>query len=316
MKFPLLVAILSLSLATPPAYAAVKIKPSKPKISGASQAGSGDQISDFVMNKTLIAIAGTIESDSTELVDSPSLGGSDGFLSALNKYKNKIWELRLGSEVDDIAAAVGSDTSGNLWVVGATSKPSETMANSLESTEAIAIDSVTVDQLFEPNNPLTRLVVWKVDLTGLLAATYFQDFPGVIAPNQISFDGTNFEITGTQRVNLKSEKFKISLDQTGTFSDTMKVSNKVKKLPEILTIKAGRNNLKSFISKSTIIGIPSWRAKKPTPVIVKYTKSKVALAANSFKGEVKKVLWKNGIGAVVLTTFNLENEIHILTDMA
>jgi hypothetical protein len=205
VKFPLLVAILSLSLATPPAYAAVKIKPSKPKISGASQAGSGDQISDFVMNKTLIAIAGTIESDSTELVDSPSLGGSDGFLSALNKYKNKIWELRLGSEVDDIAAAVGSDTSGNLWVVGATSKPSETMANSLESTEAIAIDSVTVDQLFEPNNPLTRLVVWKVDLTGLLAATYFQDFPGVIAPNQISFDGTNFEITGTQRVNLKSE---------------------------------------------------------------------------------------------------------------
>ena len=88
MKFPLLVAILSLSLTTPPAYAAVKIKPSKPKISGASQAGSGDQISDFVMNKTLIAIAGTIESDSTELVDSPSLGGSDGFLSALNKYKN------------------------------------------------------------------------------------------------------------------------------------------------------------------------------------------------------------------------------------
>ena len=56
MKFPLLVAILSLSLATPPAYAAVKIKPSKPKISGASQAGSGDQISDFVMNKTLIVL--------------------------------------------------------------------------------------------------------------------------------------------------------------------------------------------------------------------------------------------------------------------
>jgi glycosyltransferase involved in cell wall biosynthesis len=76
------------------------------------------------------------------------------------------------------------------------------------------------------------------------------------------------------------------------------------------------NNLKSFISKTTIIGIPSWRAKSPTPVIVKYTKAGKALAANSFTGKVKKILWQSGIGAVVLVEVNSDNQIHLLSNMA
>ena len=316
MRSPLLVAILALSLITPTANAAVKIKPSKPICSGSSQTGSGDQISDFAMSKKLVAIAGTVESESTELLDSPPLGGSDGFITAFDKAKNKVWELRLGSEVDDLATAVTSDAAGNFWVAGAASKPIESTVNSSDSSLPIEIDSVTVDTVYAPNNPLTRLVIWKIDSAGLLAATYFQDFSGVIAPNQIRLNGATFEITGTQSANLKSEKFMISVDQEGTFSQTAKVSNKIKKSPEILTIKAGRNNLKSFISKTTIIGIPSWRAKRPTPVIVKYTKSGTALTANSFKGKVKKILWRKGIGAVVLTTVNSENEIHIRSNMA
>jgi len=88
------------------------------------------------------------------------------------------------------------------------------------------------------------------------------------------------------------------------------------KPPAIETIKAGTNKITSFISKTTIIDIPSWRAKVPTPVIVKYTKAGKALAANSLPGKVKKVLWQSGIGTVVLVEVNSDNQIHLLANMA
>ena len=137
-----------------------------------------------------------------------------------------------------------------------------------------------------------------------------------MAPSVINFDGVYLKVTGNITKDLTTQQFSILLDQSGSFSRFTPGKIPAQKPPAIATIKAGVNNLKSFISKTTIIGIPSWRAKSPTPVIVKYTKAGKALAANSFTGKVKKILWQSGVGAVVLVETNLDNEVHILTNMS
>ena len=315
MKFCVALLVLSLALFTPSANAAIKVTPAKAPVTAISPAGSGDQISDFTVNPSVIAIVGTIESGLANLVTTPTLGGSDGFITALDKFKVRLWDLRLGSASDDIARAVTKDRSGYFWIAGSTSKPMETSTSVIDSA-TLNLDSVVVEPVSTPTNSLNRLVIWKVGITGQLAETYYFDVDGVVAPSVINFDGVYLKVTGNITKDLTTQQFSILLDQSGSFSRFTPGKIPAQKPPAIATIKAGVNNLKSFISKTTIIGIPSWRAKSPTPVIVKYTKAGKALAANSFTGKVRKILWQSGVGAVVLVETNLDNEVHILTNMS
>ena len=314
-KFWILVLALPLSLNTPAAVAAVKVVPSKPAITAISPAGSGDQISDFALNSSLLAVVGTVETGLVDLVTSPTLGGSDGFIAALDKSKSLLWNLRLGSSQDDIAKAITKDKEGNFWVVGATSKPLET-ATAVIDNSATNLDSVSVEAATTPANTLNRLVLWKIGTTGQLLQSYFYDVDGLISPTAISISGTTLKVIGNLSKELVTQQFTISADLTGAFSALKLGKIPTVKPPAIETIKAGTNKITSFISKTTIIDIPSWRAKVPTPVIVKYTKAGKALAANSFPGKVKKVLWQSGIGTVVLVEVNSDNQIHLLANMA
>ena len=310
-----LLLLLSLSLISPTASAAIKVLPSKPAITAISPAGSGDQISDFALNQTSVAVVGTVESGLANLVTVQTLGGSDGFISNLDKNKKVIWNLRLGSSSDDIATAVTSDRAGFFWVVGATSKPADTATAVIDSS-AVNLDSVTVDAVLTPKNALTRLALWKIGANGELSQTFFYDALGIIAPTGISVSGTSLKIIGNLTKELMSQQFSITVDSTGIFSGLKLGKVATPKPAAIETIKAGTNKITSFISKTTIIDIPSWRAKKPTPVVVKYTSKGKALAANSLPGKVKKVLWQSGLGAVVLVEVNSDNQIHLLSNMA
>ena len=315
MKFRIALLVFCLAFVTSEADAAVKVMKSKAAITVLSPIGSGDQILDFTVNSAEIALVGTIENGLINLVTSPTLGGSDGFISAIDKTKAHLWDLRLGTANDDVATAVTRDKSGFFWITGATSLPVETTNVTVDET-IINIDSVTVDEVIVPKNSLTRLLAWKVSSAGELIATYSYDADGVIVPTSINFDGTNFKVIGSFSKSSVVEQFQISLNQQGSFSGFATINKPKAKVAKLETIKAGINNLKSFISKTTIIDIPSWRAKSPTPVIVKYTKAGKALAANSFAGGVKKILWQTGIGAVVLVEVNSDNELHILMNMS
>ena len=314
-KFSILVLVLSLFSTAPASAVGIKVLASKPAITAISPVGSGDQISDFSLNSSLIAVVGTVETGLVDLVTSPTLGGSDGFISALDKSKKPLWNLRLGGLQDDIATAITKDKAGDFWVVGATSKPIETITPVVDNS-TVNLDSVAVEAVVTPTNTLNRLVLWKVGITGQLSQTYFYDVDGLIAPTAISLSGTTLKIIGNQSKELVTQQFTISADLAGVFSELKLGKIPTVKPPAIETIKAGTNKITSFISKTTIIDIPSWRAKVPTPVVVKYSKARKALAANSLPGKVKKVLWQTGFGAVVLVEVNSDNQIHLLANMA
>ena len=314
-KFSVLIFAIPFSFTATAAQAAIKVLPSKPAITAISPNGSGDQISDFTMSPSLIAVVGTVETGLTDLVTSTTFGGSDGFIFALDKNRKPIWNLRLGSINDDIASGITVDKDGNFWVVGATSKPIET-STAVTDNSTINLDSISVDTVVTPKNTLNRLVLWKIASNGQLSQSYFYDTDGLIFPTAISLSGPAIKILGSFNKELVTEQFTISADLSGTFTDFKLGKVAIAKPTAIETIKAGANKLTSFISKTTIVDIPSWRAKVPTPVVVKYTKAGKALAANSLPGKVKKILWQPGIGAVVLVEVNLDNQIHLLINMA
>ena len=296
------------------ASAAIKVLPSKPAITAVSPLGSGDQISDLALDSNLLAIVGTVEAGLSDFVTAPALGGSDGFISAFDKTKKLIWNLRLGSPSDDIATAITKDRDGSFWVVGATSKPTESTTVVIDPS-AVNLDLITVEKPVTPTNSLNRLVLWKIAPTGQISQTYFNDVNGLIAPTAITFSGASLNVVGSFTQDQRTEQFTISTSLAGVFSE-LKIGKIVTPKPQAIeTIKAGANKITSFISKTTIIDIPSWRAKKPTPVIVKYTNKGKALAANSLPGKVKKVMWQSGIGTAVLVEVNSDNQVHLLSNM-
>jgi len=314
LKFWVFALAIPLSIISPAASAAIKVLPSKPAITAVSPIGSGDQISDLTLDANSLAIVGTVETGLTDFVTSPTLGGSDGFIATFDKSKKLLWSLRLGSASDDIATAITKDREGFFWVVGATSKPAETTTAVTDST-AVNLDSITVEGAVTPKNTLNRLVVWKVGSNGEIFQTFVSDVNGLIAPSAITFSSSSLKIVGSFTQEVKTEQFSISASIDGIFSE-LKLGKFVTPKPQaIQTIKAGTNKITSFISKTTIIDVPSWRAKKPTPVIVKYTSKGKALAANSLPGKVKKVLWQPGIGTAVLVEVNSNNQVHLLSNM-
>lgn len=314
VKFWVLTLVIPLSIISSNASAAIKVLPSKPAITAVSPAGSGDQISDLALNSNLLAVVGTVETGLADFVTSPTLGGSDGFISTFDRSKKLIWNLRLGSASDDIATAITRDREGFFWVVGATSRPTDTATVAIDAS-AINLDLISVEKPISPKNTLNRLVLWKIGSNGEIAQTFFSDVNGLIAPTAITLSGASLKVVGNITEQERTEQFSISASLAGVFSEIIIGKILTPKPPAIERIKAGPNRITSFISKTTIVDIPIWRAKKPTPVIVKYTNKGKALAANSLPGKVKKVLWQSGIGAAVLVEVNSDNQVHLLSNM-
>jgi len=275
-KFLVLTLAFPLTVISPSASAAIKVLPSKPAITAVSPAGSGDQISDLALNSNLLAIVGTVETGLTDLVTSPTLGGSDGFISTFDKTKKLVWNLRLGSSSDDIATAITKDREGFFWVVGATSKPVETATVSID-TSTINFDSVAAENPVAPQNTLNRLALWKIASDGKISQTFYNDVNGLIAPTSIMLTGSSLKIVGSFTQEGKTEQFSISASLAGVFTEIKLGKVLTPKLPAIETIKAGPNKITS--------------------------------------GKVKKVLWQSGIGTAVLVEVKSENQVHLLSNM-
>ena len=135
----------------------------------------GDQVSALLTASSAIYLVGTAETTTSPLLTSTTLGGSDGYIIALNPNGTHNWDLRLGTSGDDIASAGYVDAVGNIWVAG---------------SSAIAGTSGA------PAPGLNRLTVWEISPAGLLLNTFTKDLADVDIPGSISLKGANYIIQG------------------------------------------------------------------------------------------------------------------------
>ena len=269
-------------------YKITKVVLAKPDLITNLSGGAGDQISAAITTPSSIILTGTVESNTA--------GGSDGYLVSYNLDLTKSFELRLGGSGDEIATALVSDKSGNIWVAGAQSTATSSQASATESA-TVNVDNVSTTAVTKPAGALTQLTLWKVSPTGQLLATYSTETGGVVFPNSLVQVANGFRIMG----NLNDQFFSTTVDANGIFGNLLQTTTKPKPpvSPEI--IKAGTGNLKSYISKGAIAGIPSWKPKSPTPVLIGYSKSGLITRANYFQGKVLDVFYITGFGPIVIT---------------
>lgn len=278
-----LVVCLALALATiSPAQAATRlpvlplaIAPLNPIFS--VNFTGGDQVLQLLTSPASIFLIGTIESSSSQLVSATALGGSDGFVAALNTHGTKLWDLRLGSSGDDVATSGYVDSAGNIWVTGAIA----TSTNG--STPALG---------------LNRLVVWEVSATGTLVNTFTKDLVNVEIPTSIGLNGANFIIQGISSL-AGQPTFTLSLTPLGEFGSVKTSSLTPAKSPLVYTTISSAYRWQSYVTNKPIKGVIGIPLHRSTTVLLKSSlKSQNLKGVYSIQGVPLSLQYRPGLGVL------------------
>ena len=241
----------------------------------------GDQVSTLLTNTTAIYLVGTAETTSSPLLTSASLGGSDGFIVALNSNGTHSWDLRLGTAGDDVATAGYVDAAGDIWVVGAS---------------AISSNGAT------PPPGLNRLTVWEVSSTGTLLNSFTKDLAEVDIPTSIILKGSNYIIQGLSS-RTGAPTFTVSLTPLGKLGTLKNSSIKPVAASQIFSATSAAYGWLSYVSPKPIGGVLGMPLHKSTTVLIKNSlKDRSLKGIYSVQGSPLSLVYQSGIGVIELTS--------------
>ena len=295
--------------------AAIKVTQVKPILSTTLSGASGDDIASVTSTANAIVVVGTVEGPGGGWVASPALGSSDGYIAAIDLTGHRIWDLRLGTVLDDIATAVTQDSAGNYWVVGASTVPLPATSPSPAPTATIANpDGVLVDPVPPIQTALTRLELWSISPVGELISTYSLDTSWSTHPQSITFDGAKLAIAGEIAAASKIKHFAVNFTLGGNFG--LLVQSLWRQSISSLNESVGTSTWKSLISSGPILGIPTWKPKTPTQVLLRYAKSGKLTDARFFVGTPLALHWQKEIGLILMSARNGRFGLTIVTPLA
>lgn len=246
----------------------------------ATNFSGGDEVSQLLTSPSAVFLLGTIETTSSPLVTSTTLGGSDGFITALNFGGGRLWDLRVGSSGDDVATAGCIDSAGNIWIAGSS-----------------AIATTVVGGATE----LNRLTIWEVSPTGLLLNTFTKDLAEVDVPTSITLKGANFIIQGiSNKVGFPT--FLAYLTPLGKIGVLKPLSGVPATTPQIFTAKSSAYLWQGFVAKRAIKGVKGISLHPRTDLLLKLSlKDKSLKGAYSLTGAAVAMQYQSGLGVVVLS---------------
>jgi hypothetical protein len=240
----------------------------------------GDQVSQLLTSPVGFFLLGTVESTTSPLVATAPLGGSDGFITALNPQGAKLWDLRLGTAGDDVATAGYVDSLGDIWVTGSSAVPIT------GSTSAPA---------------LNRLTIWEVNSTGILLNTFSKDLANVDIPTSIAFKGANYIIQGLSSV-ISQPTFTVSLTPLGKIGTVKNSSIAPVKPAKFSSAKSSAYGWLSFVTRTAIKGVIGIPLHQVTPVLTKRSlKDKSLKGIYSVQGVPLSLQYQVGLGVVLLS---------------
>ena len=138
---------------------------------------------------------------------------ADVVLSAYSFTGAPLWQKKIDSGVDEVATAITTDPSGNIWIAGTSATP--TVADT--STVPTGIDNpdgVVAEPKSSSRALLNRVTLWKVSPTGELLTTLSQLVDATPLINAISVNSSGASVVG----ELSDKAFLISANSIGTFS--------------------------------------------------------------------------------------------------
>lgn len=238
----------------------------------------GDEVSQLLTQGVSLFLLGTIETTTSPLITSPALGGSDGFLVALNGQGGRIWDLRLGTSGDDVATAGYVDALGNIWITG---------------SSAVPINGAS--------SGLNRLSIWEVSPIGVLLNTFTKDLAEVDIPTSITLKGSNFIIQGVSN-KRDLPTFALSLSPLGKIGNVKALALPPAQAPKIFMATSAAYLWQGFVASKVVKGVTGVSLHPATDLLLRLSlKDKSVKGAYSFSGAPIAVQYQSGIGVVVLS---------------
>ena len=277
-------------------------------ISFAIPLSGGDQISDVLTNSSGVFLIGTIETSTSTFVTAPALGGSsDGFISAVSYTGQQLWNLRLGTELDDVATAGYIDSLGNIWVAGATAIPAPQATSTPLPPNTLNPSQIQVEPVTPPTSGLKRLVIWEISPSGSLLNTYSADSTDVLIPSAITLKLKKITVTGVSN-SSSANTFESIVGTTGL--SQIKLAKQKNALNKAVTLmKSSLYSWQSFATSKAISGIPAFKPHGKTSVLIKSLTKGGMIGLYTFSGSLVSLKYQPGFGLVLANsdqgTYNL-----------
>lgn len=248
-----------------------------------------DQVFSLFASPSSITVVGTSD--------------GDGFITAYDRSGTTVlWSTKLGGSLDDIATAASKDALGDIWVAGASAVQPDAPSAPTIPTGTLNPSGVLPDTSTALPQ-LKQLDIWKINSKGVISKSFNTIMNDVIYPTAITVKAGKATVTGSI-ASQAFGKFTISADTAGKLG-VPKLSSVNPATPiDGKEIKTTLSIWKSFTTSVSIKGLPSWKPKPNSHVLVRYdAKTKAVLAAYVTSGEILDIAWEKSIGIIALLNY-------------
>ena len=197
-----------------------------------------DQISSVLLTPISIIITGTTESPSSSWINSALAGVSDGFIASYSSLGAPLWNIRLGSNANEIATSAAIDLDGSIWIAGATSalvSPNPTAI----PPKVLNPDNVILDPTAAVSTPLNRIKIWQISSSGNLLNSFEYIGENIINPKKLLVTDTNLIILGSIYDKSSVAGFYLSASKSGVFTPIIKFGSKSTQINSAISNKDG-----------------------------------------------------------------------------
>ena len=197
-----------------------------------------DQISSVLLTPISIIITGTTESPSSSWINGALAGVSDGFIASYSSLGAPLWNIRLGSNANEIATSAAIDLDGSIWIAGATSAlvtPNPTAI----PPKALNPDNVILDPTAAVSTPLNRIKIWQISSSGNLLNSFEYIGENIINPKKLLVTDTNLIILGSIYDKSSVAGFYLSASKSGVFTPIIKFGSKSTQINSAISNKDG-----------------------------------------------------------------------------
>ena len=183
------------------------------------------------------------------LITYVNTGGSNSniVLTGLDPSGVQQWLKTIDSGADEIALAGAVDSTGNLWLAGA-SAPVIAADTTTVQLPADNPDGVVAEPLTKLRSDMNLVTLWKLSPTGDLLATYSLAQPTPALINAISVNATGISLVG----RIADKPFALSITSTGAFGKLVSIGTSKTELNAVVRSPDGSFNV--FGTSSETLG--------------------------------------------------------------
>ena len=183
------------------------------------------------------------------LITYVNTGGSNSniVLTGLDPSGAQQWLKTIDSGADEIALAGAVDSTGNLWLAGA-SAPVIAADTTTVQLPADNPDGVVAEPLTKLRSDMNLVTLWKLSPTGDLLATYSLAQPTPALINAISVNATGISLVG----RIADKPFALSITSTGAFGKLVSIGTSKTELNAVVRSPDGSFNV--FGTSSETLG--------------------------------------------------------------